>query len=984
MPLKPWYDVIKPREDLREGKPLDASEFAVHLDQIRDGRANDDYQKPERFFAKTVMTTNLLAMAGEVARRLNGIKTQANAVFNMTTQFGGGKTHALALLYHLAKGGDQAKNWEGADKILAKGAVTGIPQAAIGVFVGTEFDSLTGRGGTDGEPLRRTPWGELAWQLGGSEAFKLVEMHESQQTAPSSEVIRTLLPKDRPTLILLDELMNYVSRNRKTGLASQLYNFLQNLSEEARGQSNVVLCVSIPASLLEMSAEDHADYDRFKKLLDRLGKPIIMSSEAETSEIIRRRLFEWEPGGLTKDAEKTIAEYAEWTVEKRNQIPAWFPVDHAREQFRASYPFHPSVLSVFERKWQELPRFQQTRGVLKMLALWVSKAYSEGYKGAHRDPLIGLGTAPLDDSIFRTAVFEQIGESKLEGAVTTDICGKKESHATRLDQEALPDIRKARLHRKAMTAIFFESNGGQSKLEATEPEIRLAIGEPEWDIGHIDTVLETLNQACYYLNAQNRRFRFSLSPNLNKLLADRRANISPQKIDDRVRAEIKKAFSKSDGLDVVLFPEKSSNVVDRPSLTVAVLAPDQTMEDGETRKLVELMTKEYGKSARTYKTAVIWVAAHSTAKLKDEARKLLAWEDIQSEEGSLRLDEGQSRKLAENVELTKRSIKEAVWQSYNTILLLSRDNQVKATDLGQVHSSSADSLPQMILDHLLKTDEVVKNVSPNTLTRKWPGFVEWSTKAVRDAFYASPLFPRLLNPASVKETIAKGVTEGMLAYVGKKGQGRYEPFIFKKAMTAADVEISDDVYIVTAEEAAKHVEPQRLTSVLLFPESISLRPGDRIQFRLEGRDQHARAMAVPDPTWSATGGTVEPTGSYLAADAEGSYQIEVMSGGVKGTATVVVAKAPAFPSGGGLTPGPGPVKPAISENVAGIEWNGSVPTAKWMTFYTKVLAKFAKEKGLAVKVSFELHPDQGMSKQQVDEVRATLRELGLADDLQSH
>ena len=71
-----------------------------------------------------------------------------------------------------------------------------------------------------------------------------------------------------------------------------------------------------------MSPEDHADYDRFKKLLDRLGKPVIMSAEAETSEIIRRRLFEWEPGGLPKDAERTITEYAEWVNEKRSQIPS--------------------------------------------------------------------------------------------------------------------------------------------------------------------------------------------------------------------------------------------------------------------------------------------------------------------------------------------------------------------------------------------------------------------------------------------------------------------------------------------------------------------------------------------------------------------------------------------------------------------------------------------------------------------------------------
>ena len=40
--LKPWYDVVELRKDLRENRPLDASEFAINLDQIRDGRAHKD------------------------------------------------------------------------------------------------------------------------------------------------------------------------------------------------------------------------------------------------------------------------------------------------------------------------------------------------------------------------------------------------------------------------------------------------------------------------------------------------------------------------------------------------------------------------------------------------------------------------------------------------------------------------------------------------------------------------------------------------------------------------------------------------------------------------------------------------------------------------------------------------------------------------------------------------------------------------------
>ena len=108
MALKPWYKVVTPREDLRDGRPLDASEFAVHLDHVRDNRAPADYQEPARFFDRTFLTKNLTELAVSVVRRLSGIKVETSAVFNLTTQFGGGKTHALTLLYHLAKGGPKA------------------------------------------------------------------------------------------------------------------------------------------------------------------------------------------------------------------------------------------------------------------------------------------------------------------------------------------------------------------------------------------------------------------------------------------------------------------------------------------------------------------------------------------------------------------------------------------------------------------------------------------------------------------------------------------------------------------------------------------------------------------------------------------------------------------------------------------------------------------------------------------------------------
>jgi len=86
--------------------------------------------------------------------------------------------------------------------------------------------------------------------------------------------------------------------------------------------------------------------------------------------------------------------------------------------------------------------------------------------------------------------------------------------------------------------------------------------------------------------------------------------------------------------------------------------------------------------------------------------------------------------------------------------------------------------------------------------------MEWSTKSVRDAFFASPQFPKLLNAEVVKDTIARGVSNGLLAYVGKKGDG-YDPFIYGGDLNSKDVEISDDMFIIGKETAESYKSKMR-------------------------------------------------------------------------------------------------------------------------------------------------------------------------------
>jgi len=978
--LKPWYDVVELREDLRENRPLDASEFAVHLDQIRDGRAHKDYTVPERFFDRTYVTGSLLDLASQVLRRLSGIQVQTSAVFNMATQFGGGKSHSLLALYHLAKNGEKAKNWSGVNRILAKGEIKTVPEAAVAVFMGKEFDSLQGRGG-NGEPVRKTPWGEIAWQLGGAESFAVVEQHEREFIEPKGDAIRAMLPKDRPTLILMDELISYVSTYRKKGYGDRLYNFLDCLAETARGEKNVAVVVSIPASELEYTAADTADEMRFKKMLDRLGKAIMMSADTEMAEIIRRRLFDWQ--GMPDDARKTANAYAEWAVEHAQELAGIDP-DTARETFATAYPFHPSVLSVFQRKWASLPRFQRTRGVLRLLALWVANNYLEEKRRATREPLITLGLAPFDNPTFRAALFEQLGDNALEVPVTTDIIGKASAHAARLDKEADDPVKKAQLHRKVASTIFFESNGGmsQSKAEAAVTEIRTSVFGPDSNLADLEIVLEGLAATCYYLNWDRNRYRFGLAPNLNQILVNRRGAVQPKLIEERIRKQTEKLFDKhtvdaSKQIDRKYAPTRSNDIPNRPILTLAVLGLDSLVGERKTTELMESIVRDYGSSGRTYKSALIFAVPDSGQTVHEAARNVLAWEDIDDDEDTKkRIDEGQKSLLARNLKNAQRDLDEAIFRAYRYVFVLGKDNKLRPIDLGKVTSSSAGSIVELILRELQRYEEVTDGISPAKLIKFWPpALIEWSTKAVRDAFYSSPQLSRLLNPDCIKRTISDGVTKGMLGYASKNAGGRLKLQRFNESLSDTEVEISDEMFIVKSDEAQKLLEPPRLASLSLRPEHVILKPGEQAAFACSAFDQYGRAFPVPALKWSASSGSISPEGIYTAGTIGGLHTVRVIDRDVEANAEVRVKTDQAPPEVGEVD------KPAEKPGKKVIRWRGVVPPQKWMNFYTKVLSRHSSSPELKLEVSFEVPVDREQAQAKLDEARAALKELGLDDSV---
>jgi hypothetical protein len=351
---------------------------------------------------------------------------------------------------------------------------------------------------------------------------------------------------------------------------------------------------------------------------------------------------------MPEDAKKTATAYAEWAVEHAQELTG-IDADTARDRFLAAYPFHPSVLSLFERKWQSLPRFQRTRGVLRLLALWVARNHQEEHRRASREPLITLGLAPLQDPTFRAAMFEQLGSDGLEIPVTTDIVGKKDAHAVRLDKEADDAVKKGQLHRKVATTIFFESNGGmsQGRADATVPEIKTDVFGPDANLADLDNVLEGLATTCYYLSWDRNRYRFGLSPNLNQILVSRRGAVQSKAIEERIRQQTQKLFDKhtvdaSRQIDRKYSPGRSNDVPNRAMLTLVILGLDSRAGEKHTTDLMESIVRDCGSSGRTFKSALIFSVPDVAEAVREAARNALAWEDIEFDEDTKkRIDDAQ-------------------------------------------------------------------------------------------------------------------------------------------------------------------------------------------------------------------------------------------------------------------------------------------------------------------------------------------------------
>ena len=349
------------------------------------GTAEGVYQDPTAFFANTFPTAGLKSLLEEAFGRIAG--RPAAPVIRLETAFGGGKTHSLIALYHLAA--HEARPL-GVEEYVDPACLPDGP-VRVAVAVGTSPDLVEGI--DRGRFTTRTLWGEIAAQLG---SYECVAAADRERTAPGTSSLGAVFAGG-PVIVLLDELARYLEvaaavRVGDSTLADQTTAFLMALFEYAAGVDHLVVAYSLASSADAFVYQTEKVLERVQALKEmaavgaRLEHVINPTGENEIAAIVRHRLFE----RVHPDAGREVAaSYHAAIVEEidsNRDLPAHAARAGYARDLEESYPFHPELLLGLNEKVSTIPNFQKTRGALRLLARVVRGLWTTRPPGNLDDP----------------------------------------------------------------------------------------------------------------------------------------------------------------------------------------------------------------------------------------------------------------------------------------------------------------------------------------------------------------------------------------------------------------------------------------------------------------------------------------------------------------------------------------------------------------------------------------------------------------------
>ncbi len=761
--LPPWWQVAQPHADIRRGE-FDESTFAAKLDDVVRGTASPEYRYADEFFRKTYLTRDLRRLLQDVLKRLAG--QGGEAVVQLRTPFGGGKTHALIALYHLVKDAATSGALPEIRALLQEAGLPDIPRARVAVLVGTDLSPL-GREAEEGVRIH-TLWGELAYALGGLEGYALVREADEARTAPGKALLSRLIRSYTPLLVLMDELLVYQVKAGgvavgATTLQAQTFAFLQELTEVIGSTPQAALVTTFPESHLEYYHQEGAleAFQRLERIFGRVQAVRVPVQGEEIYEILRRRLFERID---EKVARQVALRYAEH-YRGLEGVPEEARSPRYAELLQKAYPFHPELVRTLYERWGTLQGFQRTRGVLRLLA----RIVEENHRSPIARPLIGLGDVHLEHPDLRATVVSVLQEANWEAVIASDIVGK----AAQLDREVGGEYARLRLAQSVATAIFMYTHSGGARPGISKPLLDLSLAYPEGITpALVSDALDKLRGRLFYLYEEGGAYTFKAQPNLNAVLAEKIDQVEERSVRERLRAHLERVLG-SGLLKPVVWPVEHREVPDDRTLKLVLYSPDHPAGSEEGERLRRVIQQNAAGSPRVYKNTLLHLhpKAEALPRLLREVRTELALEAIRG--SGLPLSEPQRRELEGRLRALQEELPRRVLAAYTELYAPQDGHGTFRYRFIQPQVQTASSLVGALVDYLKHEEGLLEKLDPGLLLRRelWPEEEPLlRLDLLRDYFYRLPGLPLLASDEVLRRAVAEGVRLGLFE-LGLRGEG---------------------------------------------------------------------------------------------------------------------------------------------------------------------------------------------------------------------
>jgi hypothetical protein len=741
-----------PRPEVLSGEFTDAL-FAADFGDLITGSAHDVYGKAEVFFRNTYPTTPLKKIVSVVFDRLAN-KNEPGAILRLSTGFGGGKTHTLMALWHLAKSVNNPT--VGVSLLPAAGRPQEVAVAAVDASkAGAPIFAIHG-----GSTRVQSLWGEIAWQLKKEEGVELLGEADDPQAQPDESTLASLFP-DGPVLILLDELVVYMATLSEQGQGNLLA-FLTKLAAVVGRRPQTVLVVTDPA-----------DQRAYAKEASQLGE--LASVAVKLDDIIGRKASDYDPIG--DEAAKVIVTrlfehidagaghlasgeyfqlYSRVHDENSSSLPAEAATKAYADRIIECYPFHPRLLDTAQDRLGALQEFNKSRGTLRLFARLIRNVWERGEDVG----LITAGEVSWVDDRIQAELLQRLNRDNFKAAVHADV----EGHAGKLDEEWSTDA-----HTRAASALLLESIPNTESSGLGPPELSLAILRPS-EAGHEPAeALERLLGVCWhtYPLAGGRGAQFRYEPNVIKQIEQRMQDVPLEDARSRVQSAVQ-GFFRGVAFKLVSWPTGPTQVPESADLQLALCANESIAK--------EVAACSAPDQPRQFRNAIVAITA-TAAKLADatiRAQRLIAAEAIEKENKGTQMPNKLVREqLAGILPGVRRQFQLQAYRSFDRVVVASGEvYPIEEGYLSDEEAILAGPKGQEALRKFLDEKHLVYQATDNLDVERFVQLLSGATPSfdTPDAFTGTAVHERVLAAPGLRLVADAGVVRRSIQHAVAEGK----------------------------------------------------------------------------------------------------------------------------------------------------------------------------------------------------------------------